>query len=172
MIKSKTVWRLLLAVALLASSALPVATQAQSGTPSYAKHEDRIQGTVSGFNGAYTVYVRDDRGYVDNVTLRNGTIINPTGLRLTEGQRVTIYGFAQGNAFVANQIDTAYTKWPAYGYSYAPPPPPYPYYPYPYPYYYGYGPYYYGPWLRVGVVFGPRYYVRGGYYGRYYGRWR
>jgi hypothetical protein len=166
MIKSKTVWRSLLAVAVLASSVLPVATQAQSGTPSYARREDRIQGTISGFNGAYTVYVRDDRGYVDNVTLRNGTVINPTGLRLVEGQRVTIYGFAQGNTFVANQIDTPYTRWNAYGY--APPPPPYPYYPY--PYYYGYAPYYYGPWLRVGVVFGPRYYVRSGY--RYYGRWR
>jgi hypothetical protein len=159
---SKTTLRSLLAVAVLASTALPASARAQGGTlPSYATREDRIQGTISGFNGPYTVYVRDDRGYVDNVTLRSGTVINPTGLRLEVGQRVTILGFAQGKTFVANEIDAPYARWPVYGYVL---PPPYWYGPV-YPYY---GPYYYGPWIRVGVIFGPRFYVRGWRY--YFGR--
>lgn len=31
------------------------------------------------------MFVRDARGYLDNVTLHKGTIINPTGIRLEAG---------------------------------------------------------------------------------------
>jgi hypothetical protein len=168
--KSKTILRALLAATVLASTLLPIGARAQNGSvPSYATREESIQGTISGFNGAHTVFVRDDRGYVDNITLRDGTVINPTGLRLATGQRVTVYGFTQGNTFVANQIDTPYSKYPA-AYAYGPPPAYYAYpgyYGYPYPYY---GPYYYGPSVRVGLYFGARYYPYPYYYGRgYYG---
>jgi hypothetical protein len=176
-IRSRSALRSLLVVAALASVGLPALAQ-DGSMPSYAQREDTIQGTISRVDGAYTVYVRDKRGYVDHVTLRDGTVINPTGLKLQPGQSVTVYGFAQGSTFVANEIDTPYSS---YGYGYGAPPPPsyyypyaYPYpYPYPYPYYYGYPYPYYG--VRIGVVFGPHYpyyrypyrypyrgYVRGG----------
>jgi len=144
--------------------------------PSYATHEDVIRGSVAGFDGKYSLSVRDERGYLDNVTLREGTIINPTGLRLAVGMNVTIRGFAQAHTFVANQIDTPYTIDPPANPDYAAP---YAYAPYP-AYYGGYGGYggYYGygypgfglgwaPWFGIGISFGPYYYGRG-YYGCYY----
>lgn len=140
-----------------ALSLLPLAALAQPSIPSDVTREEVIKGTISGFNGAYTVYVRDNRGNVENVTLRQGTIINPTGVRLSEGQRVTVIGFAHGNTLVANQIDTPYgiSPPPYYG-----PPPPYPYpyyggyygYGYPAPAYYPYGPFFS---LGIGIRIGP-----------------
>ena len=52
--------------------------------PSYAqpdRHES-VLGTVYSINGKYNITVRDSRGYLDNVSLHDGTIINPTGWRL------------------------------------------------------------------------------------------
>jgi hypothetical protein len=94
---------------------------AQSSMPSYATHGgETIKGTISGFNGATTMYVRDVRGYVDNVTLHQGTIINPTGIRLQPGYPVTIYGRPNGSTFLADQIDTPFRSVYAYPY-YGPP---------------------------------------------------
>jgi hypothetical protein len=114
---------------------VPLVAVAQLSTPSYATREEVIRGTISGFNGAYTMYVRDQRGFVDTITLRQGTIINPTGVRLSEGQRVTVIGFAHGKTLIANQIDTPYLPFPPpyYGPPFMyPPPPPAAYYPPPY----------------------------------------
>ena len=128
------------ATATLACSLAPLAASAQ--TPSYARPGDEtIRGTVASINGKYNISVHDERGYIDDVTLRDGTIINPTGLTLAPGQSVTIAGVARGSTFLANEIDTPYTSYAAYGY-------PYPVYPY-----YGYG---YGPAVRVGIGFGFR----------------
>ncbi|HTX55670.1 MAG TPA: hypothetical protein VMD47_01065 [Candidatus Acidoferrales bacterium] len=103
--------------------------------PSYAVSKvETIKGTISSFTGRYTMYVRDKRGYVDNVTLHQGTIINPTGIRLQPGMSVTITGRPSGSTFLADEIDTPYHY---YGYAY-----PYPYYPY------------YGPYYGVGLRFG------------------
>jgi hypothetical protein len=134
--------------------------------PSYAMPEETVSGRVVSFDGNYALQVRDDRGFVDNVQLRDGTIINPTGVRLAPGMRVTIYGVNRGSVLAANQIDTPYQS---YG---SPAPvayavPAYPYYPvygygYGYPYY-GY-PYAYGPRISVGIGFG--------FGGRWGGRWR
>jgi hypothetical protein len=100
--------------------------QAQEPMPSYATTKvETIRGTVSSFNGTYTMYVRDVRGYIDNVTLHKGTIINPTGIRLQPGFAVTISGRTSGSTFLADQIDTPYRVVYGYGYPY------YPYYPYP-----------------------------------------
>ena len=55
------------------------------------------------------MYVRDVRGYVDNVTLHQGTIINPTGLTLAPGMVVSILGYNAGPFFAANEVDTPYT---------------------------------------------------------------
>lgn len=105
--------------------------------PSYASGEEVIRGRIAFIDGKYHLRVRDDRGFVDNVTLHDGTVINPTGLRLSPGQSVTIMGHNGGKSFAANEIDTPYAN---YGYpAYAYPPYPYGYYPYPYPPYPAFG---------------------------------
>jgi|HubBroStandDraft_4_1064222.scaffolds.fasta_scaffold509421_1 hypothetical protein len=118
----------------------PTIGLAQDTMPSYAVGKgETIKGTVSGFNGTYTMYVRDVRGYIDNVTLHQGTIINPTGIRLQPGYPVTIYGRTSGSTFLADQIDTPYRIVSGYGYGY--------------PGYYGY-PYYPYPAYNIGIGFG------------------
>jgi hypothetical protein len=136
-------------IALLSLPAVGLA-QDQQQMPSYAiRRVETIRGTITGFDGKYTLYVRDVKGYLDHVTLHDGTIINPTGLKLHEGIPVTISGHADGSTFAADQIDTPYQKTYALGYPYA------------YPYY---GPYYPYPfWGPVGVRVG---------FGWGWGRWR
>jgi small nuclear ribonucleoprotein (snRNP)-like protein len=113
------------------------AAAAQSGNlPSYATGEESIRGRIVAFDGKYNLQLRDDRGYVDNVSLHDGTVINPTGLRLAAGQSVTIMGHNSGKTFEANEIDTPYLSYgaapygtyPGYSYGYGP----YQYYGYPY----------------------------------------
>ncbi len=87
-------------------SAAPALAQT---TPSYATAGDQtIRGTIGSINGKYNISIHDVRGYLDNVTLHPGTIINPTGLELAPGQSVTIVGTPDGNTFAANEIDTPY----------------------------------------------------------------
>jgi hypothetical protein len=75
--------------------ALPIAAQAQS-VPSYATPQYstdlNIAGRITSFDGGYELRVRDERGYIDNVRLRPGTVINPTGLSLAPGMVVNILG--------------------------------------------------------------------------------
>jgi hypothetical protein len=96
--------------------------------PSYAAPvaggDEQITGHISAITGKYTLQVRDNRGYLDNVTLHQGTIINPTGLTLAPGMQVTISGINAGSSFAANEINTPYTValvqplYPGYGYGY------------------------------------------------------
>jgi hypothetical protein len=90
-------------LAVLASAALLAAAQ----VPPYATpaHETTLAGTIAGFDGKYHLRLRDDRGYFDDITLHQGTIITPTGQRLAAGMRVTIRGAADGNTFDADEID-------------------------------------------------------------------
>jgi len=121
-------------VAAILITLLPVAAAAQYAPPSDAANEEVIRGTITGFDGAYRMYVRDERGYVDTIGLREGTIINPTGIRLAEGQIVRVIGFAKGDTLVASRIDTPlYLILPPW-YVYAPPPYAYPPPPLVYPY--------------------------------------
>ncbi|HZV76706.1 MAG TPA: hypothetical protein VFF63_02985 [Candidatus Babeliales bacterium] len=127
--------------------------------PSYG-HQNGISGTISGFDGQWIVYMHDDKGYTDHITLHQGTIINPTGIKLLEGMNVTVYGYADGPTFQANIVNVASSPYspyytpdngnPAYGYGYG-----YgsPYgYGYGYPYGYGYG---YGyPYFGIGINWG------------------
>jgi hypothetical protein len=146
-IKVKRALRLLPAAALaFAALALPAFAGAQ---PSYAVHEDTIHGTVSHFDGQYTMYINDDRGFMDRISLHPGTVINPTGIRLESGFAVTIIGHPAGDSFIANEIDTPYQYY--YGHRY------------------GYGYPYYGPAIGVGFGFGYPYY---GHYGRGWYGWR
>jgi len=120
--------------AALIVGALAAPAAAQPALPSYATGDEAVHGRVSGFDGKYSLDVRDDRGFVDHVQLHDGTVINPTGLRLSSGMRVTVYGHTSGSVFTANEIDTPYHAYPvAYGYPY------YPYYP--------------GPFYGVGLGF-------------------
>ncbi len=113
--------------AALSFGALEVPVAAHS-SPSYATQDESLRGTIVGFDGKYGLSVRDRRGFLDRVLLHDGTIINPTGLRLSTGMRVTVYGRTNGAAFEANEIDTPYNISPP-PYIYAIPAyPPYPYY--------------------------------------------
>jgi hypothetical protein len=145
----------------LSAATLPIGVNAQQTsspeTPSYSRPaivngDETIKGRVLSYDGRYQLQVTDDRGFIDRVQLHQGTIINPTGLRLAPGMSVTISGVNRGSLFAANQIDTPYSS---YGDAYDP-------YAYAYPYpMYGYP---YGPRIHVGIGFG------GGFYGR--GRFR
>jgi hypothetical protein len=80
-------------------------------TPSYAtpSGDEQIRGSIAAVTGKYTLQLRDERGFIDNVALHPGTIINPTGLKLMPGMPVTIVGHNAGGTFAANQIDAPYT---------------------------------------------------------------
>lgn len=126
------------AIALASAAVAPAAAQSPQGLPSYAIPGDTtIHGTVRTIDDQYHITVRDANGYVDHVTLHDGTIINPRGLKLSPGQTVTILGQPNGGTFAANEIDTPYSR---YGYAYPAYPYPYPVYPYPaYGYYPAFG---------------------------------
>ena len=102
----------LLAALAALTLAAPIAAQAQvvpSYATSYATPEEDVHGRVVSFDGAYTLTVRDERGYLDNVELHDGTIINPTGLTLEPGMIVNVLGYDAGSYLAANEIDTPYT---------------------------------------------------------------
>jgi hypothetical protein len=175
--------RLLAALIAAAAIAVPAIAFAQTGTPdtstppsyarpSYGSDEDVVKGQVVAFDGGYNLQVRDDRGFIDNVILHQGTIINPTGLRLSPGMTVTVRGVNRGHALDANQIDTPYTTYgavPVYPYPVAVVPYYYPFGAYP-AYGFGYG---YGPRFSIGIGIGPAYgWGRGAYFGGIHGRWR
>ena len=91
---------------------LPLAGQAQT-VPSYAaptpNGDVQIHGRIVSFDGGYKLQVRDEKGYVDDVRLHQGTIINPTGITLEPGMIASILGYNAGSYFAANEIDTPYT---------------------------------------------------------------
>ncbi len=70
--------------------------------------ETTIKGTVTSFDGKYDLHVLDHGGDVHDIALHQGTIINPTGLTLQNGMKVTILGNPQGASIAANEIDTPY----------------------------------------------------------------
>lgn len=148
-------YKYLLAAAAALALTAPVAAQAQQ-VPSYASgpsqsqsNDEQIHGRVQNFDGGYNLAVTDENGYVDNVQLHDGTIINPTGLTLAPGMVVNILGYNAGNVFDANEIDTPYTFDAGY------------------PYYAGHPWDYYGPSISLGFFFGNTGWWHGGY--GYYG---
>jgi len=132
--------------------AAPLAATAQDA-PSYASQgpsdDQQIRGRIANFDGGYNLQVRDDKGYLDNVVLHQGTIINPTGLTLAPGMVVSILGFNQGPTFAANEIDTPYTYYGGV------------------PYYGGHPWDYYGPSISLGFFFGSPGWWHGGAFGGY-----
>jgi len=132
--------------ALLGTMAAVAGPLGAQSLPSYAEQDETIHGIVSSSNG-YDLSVRDERGFIDKVKLHDGTVINPTGLKLASGQTVTVHGHTQGNVFEANEIDTPYH----FRYAYAPGPYYYPAYGY-----WGYRPWYGPGYYHVGIGFGWR----------------
>jgi len=103
------------AAAAIAIGVLPLAAQGQGAPapqptpPSYAQQaKPAIRGVVATIDAKYAITIHDDRGYDTHVALYDGTIINPTGLRLLEGMRVAIVGHLDGSTFVADRIETPY----------------------------------------------------------------
>jgi hypothetical protein len=131
-------------VATVAAAVISLTTTAPAvakteATPSYTiGPEDHIRGRIAQITGKYSIEVRVKKGYIDNVSLHSGTIINPIGITLEPGFRVTIYGQPSGSTFVANEIDTPY-KYTSVAYT-------------PYPYF-GFYPYY-DPFFGFGYPFG------------------
>ncbi len=121
----------------------------QPGTPSYATpivDDAQIHGRIVSFDGGYALQVKDEKGYLDNVRLHQGTIINPTGLTLAPGMIVSILGYNAGAYFAANEVDTPYTFYTGV------------------PYYYGHPWNYYGPAVSLGFYFGNTGWWHGGYF--------
>lgn len=77
-----------------------------------AEPQSRIVGTVTDFHGKYGVVVRDQRGALAEVTLHQGTVIKPEGLRLERGMTVTVVGQAADRTFAAAEIDAPFAQWP------------------------------------------------------------
>ena len=76
--------------------------------PSYAQSgpgDETISGTIYQVTGRYTLTLEDDRGFIDNVSLHNGTVITPSGLGLGSGQIATMTGHTSGKTFEADEID-------------------------------------------------------------------
>ena len=96
----------------LAVAAVPGRISAQDvpsyGRPSTTAQDETIHGRIDSILGPYSIVLRDDRGFLDSVTLRQGTIINPRGLRLAVGMIVTIMGYNAGSSFAALEIDAPY----------------------------------------------------------------
>ncbi|HYZ16754.1 MAG TPA: hypothetical protein VE591_10145 [Candidatus Acidoferrum sp.] len=120
--------------------ATPLAAQAQD-MPSYAQpvavsRDEQIHGRIVDFDGGYNLRVRDERGFIDNVQLHQGTIINPTGLTLAPGMVVSIDGYNAGPYLAANEIDTPYTFYDGV------------------PYYHGYAWDHWGPSVSLSFFFG------------------
>jgi hypothetical protein len=117
--------------------AAPLAAQAQpSYSQPYPSGEENIHGRIVSFDGGYNLSVRDERGFIDNVQLHQGTIINPTGLTLAPGMVVSILGYNAGPFLAANEIDTPYLFTSGV------------------PYYAGRPWDYYGPSISLGFFFG------------------
>jgi hypothetical protein len=92
-------------LAIVASAGLLAASQ---GSPdSTSAHAATLSGTIAVFDGKYHLQLRDERGSLDDVTLHRGTVITPTGQRLTSGMHVTISGTTNGGSLDADEIDVA-----------------------------------------------------------------
>jgi hypothetical protein len=98
--------RLALAASAIALSlAVPLLASAQT--------QGRIAGTVADFHGKYGLVVRDARGGLTEVTLHQGTIIKPVGLRLERGMKVMILGQGADQTFAAVEIVAPFEQVPS-----------------------------------------------------------
>ncbi|MDB5027087.1 MAG: hypothetical protein JWO66_776 [Candidatus Eremiobacteraeota bacterium] len=138
----KNVRYVVAALAALSLAAPPLSALAQTvpsyaeGPGPYANGDENIHGRIVSFNGAYDLRVQDNKGYVDDVQLHQGTIINPTGITLQPGMVISVLGYNAGSYLAANEIDTPYTFYGGV------------------PYWQGHPWSYYGPSYGLGLYFG------------------
>ncbi len=134
--------------AALAALIFMTAGVARAQVPSYAQPDtdEQVHGRIVSSDGGYNMTVRDSRGYIDDVELHEGTIINPTGITLEPGMVVSILGYNAGSYLAANEIDTPYTMYGAV------------------PYYGGHSWSYYGPSVSLGFFFGNTGWWHGDYF--------
>lgn len=97
------------------TAALAGAIALSLATPLLANAEPQrvVAGTVVDFHGKYGLVVRDAHGALAEVTLHQGTIIKPVGLRLERGMKVIILGQAANETFAAGEIDAPLEQWPS-----------------------------------------------------------
>jgi uncharacterized membrane protein YgcG len=100
--------------ALVAFFAVTLQAAAAETLPAYATADESIRGFVSSINGR-DLTLRDERGFLAHVVLRDGTVINPTGIQLGAGQAVTVYGHADNAVFRASEIDASAASYPVPG---------------------------------------------------------
>ena len=93
---------------LLVALALGVCAVAPHAAQAAVPGQDQFKGTITAFDGKYSLHVERKNGDVDAVEMHQGTIINPTGLRLRPGMRVTVVGNDTNGVFQAFEIDTPY----------------------------------------------------------------
>ncbi|MGA2394507.1 MAG: hypothetical protein ABSH03_14295 [Candidatus Lustribacter sp.] len=102
---------MLLTLAVAAAPAAAPAQPAPSGAPSYAVPgpaggQETIHGQVASFDpNSGDLQLNDDRGFVDNVQLGQGTVVRPGDAQLQPGMVVTIVGVANGPVFAADSVD-------------------------------------------------------------------
>ncbi len=82
---------------------------ASADLPSYARpaQSESVHGVIDGFIGKNRLTLRDEHGYLDDVTMHHGFVIRPSGVQLAIGMEVTIRGHASGKTFDADEIDVA-----------------------------------------------------------------
>ena len=94
--------------ALLGIASAGSASADTSSVPAYAQPvqpgSETIGGIILAYDGHFAVTLQDDRGFNDTVRLRNGTEIDPEGVRLHRGERVIMHGHADGDVFAADTV--------------------------------------------------------------------
>ncbi|HTJ24909.1 MAG TPA: hypothetical protein VMA36_01990 [Candidatus Limnocylindria bacterium] len=96
--------RFLGSAALALALGLPAAAYAATSTPAKAPDTLTLRGVISAIDGKWDVTLHDNNGFVEDVALHRGTIIAPTGLRLTPGMQVSIVGYQNHATFDAERI--------------------------------------------------------------------
>ncbi|HTJ26482.1 MAG TPA: hypothetical protein VMA36_09970 [Candidatus Limnocylindria bacterium] len=90
------------ALGLLACAAAVSAPLCGSAQPFSDEH---VQGVVADFDGQEHLTLRDDRGFIDDVSLGDQTRITPEGSRIVPGMRLALTGYNAGKWFDATAID-------------------------------------------------------------------
>lgn len=90
---------------ILAALILPLAARADTSNYAITSGEQTIHGQINSIDGKYGLTVREDGVGLEGVTMHRGTVIDPVGLQLKPGMRITIAGHIDGRTFDANEID-------------------------------------------------------------------
>ena len=96
--------------AALVGFATSVALTGTAFADDVALTQNQVQGTITQIVGKDDIRVKTTRGDLQDVTLRRGTVINPTGMMLRPGIGVIVRGTTTANSIVATRIDTPFHR--------------------------------------------------------------